>query len=418
MSALDAAAILVTLAAVLGYLNYRFLKLPHTIGLTIIGALASLLVIAVDSLLPGMHLSLAERRFLAQIDFHKTLMEGLLSFLLFAGALHVDLSRLLERKAAIFAMATLGVMLSTLLVALGFKAITTFFGLEIPFLWCLVFGALISPTDPVAVLGILKSAKVPPLLETKVAGESLFNDGVGVVVFSIVVTAAVSGGDFSVVDGGILFLKEAIGGCLFGALIGALAFWAMRSIDEHNLEVLITLALVMGGYALALHLHVSGPVAMAVAGLLIGNHGTRLAMSETTRQHLGSFWSLLDEVLNSVLFLLIGLEVVAISLDLPHLTIGAFAIVAVLLARAIAVGLPVLVLQRFSPFTKGAYPIMVWAGLRGGISIALALSLPEGAIKNTIVTATYVVVLFSVVVQGTTVGKAAKYFLRDGADRE
>ncbi len=417
MSNLDAAAILITLAAFLGYLNYRFLGLPHTIGLTIIGALASLALIGIDALAPGIGLASAERRFLAQIDFHKTLMDGLLSFLLFAGALHVDLGRMLQRKAAIFAMATIGVMISTVLVGFGFKLLTGLIGVEVPMIWCFVFGALISPTDPVAVLGIMKSAGVPPMLETKVAGESLFNDGVGVVIFSILLGAAISGADFSLFEAGTLFLKEAVGGSLLGLGLGAIAFWAMRSIDEHNLEVLITLALVMGGYALALHLHVSGPVAMAVAGLLIGNHGTRLAMSETTQQHLGSFWSLLDEALNSVLFLLIGLEVLAIATDAAHLSIGAIAIVLVLAARAISVGLPMLALSRLSPFAKGAYPMLVWCGLRGGISIALALSLPGGPIKDTILTATYVVVLFSVVVQGTTVGKAARLFLKD-ADRD
>ena len=413
MTSFDAAALLVVLASVMGYLNYRFIGLPHTIGLTIIGALASLGVIALDALLPQAQFGADLGRLLRTVDFHKTLMEGMLSFLLFAGALHVDLERLIERRMAIFAMATGGVILSSLLVATGFKLTTGFFGLEVPFLWCLVFGALISPTDPVAVLGILKSAKVPPSLEAKVAGESLFNDGIGVVVFSIVLLGASGSGDFTLANAGKLFLLEALGGCLLGLGLGYIAFLAIRTIDEHNLEVLITLALVMGGYALALRLHVSGPVAMAVAGLLIGNHGTRLAMSANTRQRLEGFWSLLDEVLNSVLFLLIGLEVLAIALDPTHLSIGLAAIVIVILARVASVGLPLALLSPFRDFTPGAFPLLVWGGLRGGISIALALSLPPGPIKETILTATYVVVIFSVIVQGTTVGKAAKYFVRD-----
>ncbi len=413
MNSFDAAAALVGLAAILGYLNFRFIGLPHTIGLTIFGALASLALIGIDALFPVLGLGQSVRGFLAGVDFPDTLLQGMLSFLLFAGALHVDLGDLLKRKAAVFTMATFGVLFSTLVVAFGFRLVTGLVGIEVPFLWCLVFGALISPTDPVAVMGILKTAKVPPTLEAKVAGESLFNDGVGVVVFSILLAAAVGEADFSLGQAGELFLLEAVGGALFGFLIGWIAYRAMKSIDEHNLEVLITLALVMGGYSLALHLHISGPVAMAVAGLLIGNHGTSFAMSENTRDHVTTFWSLLDEVLNSVLFLLIGLEVVAIVVDPAHLLIGALSIVVVLAARAAAVGLPMAVLARFAPFTKGAFPILVWGGLRGGISIALALSLPAGPIKETILTATYLVVIFSVIVQGATVGRAAKRFVID-----
>ncbi len=415
MNSFDAAAALVGLAAILGYLNFRFIGLPHTIGLTIFGALASLALIGIDALFPVLGLGQSVRGFLAGVDFPDTLLQGMLSFLLFAGALHVDLGDLLKRKAAVFTMATFGVLFSTLVVAFGFRLVTGLVGIEVPFLWCLVFGALISPTDPVAVMGILKTAKVPPTLEAKVAGESLFNDGVGVVVFSILLAAAVGEADFSLGQAGELFLLEAVGGALFGFLIGWIAYRAMKSIDEHNLEVLITLALVMGGYSLALHLHISGPVAMAVAGLLIGNHGTSFAMSENTRDHVTTFWSLLDEVLNSVLFLLIGLEVVAIVVDPAHLLIGALSIVVVLAARAAAVGLPMAVLARFAPFTKGAFPILVWGGLRGGISIALALSLPAGPIKETILTATYLVVIFSVIVQGATVGRAAKRFVIDDA---
>jgi CPA1 family monovalent cation:H+ antiporter len=408
MSPLDAAALLVVLAAGLGYLNHRFVGLQQTIGLTVMGALASLAVVGADGLLPGAGLGAAVRGFLAGIDFEHALLDGMLSFLLFAGALHVDLGNLLRRKAAVFVMATVGVLVSTLVVAAGFKLASGLFGLELPFVWCLVFGALISPTDPVAVLGILKTARVPPSLEAKVAGESLFNDGVGVVVFSILLAAALGAEGFSVARAAELFAVEALGGALLGLVLGWLVYRAMKAIDEHNLEVLLTLALVMGGYALAQRLHVSGPVAMAVAGLLIGNHGTRFAMSERTREHVTRFWSLLDEVLNAVLFLLIGLEVIAIAFDAAHLLLGAVAIAVVLAARAAAVGLPLALLARVAPFTKGAYPVLVWGGLRGGISIALALSLPEGPIKETVLTATYVVVVFSVVVQGATVGLLAR----------
>ena len=415
MSALDAAAALVVLAALLGYFNYRVLKLPHTIGLTVIGAVASLALVGADGLLPAVGLREAVRGFLAGIDFRTALMEGMLSFLLFAGALHVDLGDLLRRKVTVFLMATVGVLISTLAVAVGFKGVSLLLAIEVPFIWCLVFGALISPTDPVAVMGILKSAKVPPTLEAKVAGESLFNDGVGVVVFSILLAAALGAEDFSLTRAGELFLVEALGGAVFGLAIGGVAYLAMKSIDEHNLEVLISLALVMGGYALAHRLHVSGPVAMAVAGLLIGNHGARLAMSERTHLHLTNFWSLLDEILNSVLFLLIGLEVVAIALEPSFMLAGVLAIVVVLAARALSVGLTLAAMARFAPVTRGAFQILVWGGLRGGISIALALSLPAGAIREEILTVTYVVVLFSVIVQGATVGMAARRFVGDAS---
>jgi CPA1 family monovalent cation:H+ antiporter len=409
----DVAAVLIVVAAVFGYLNHRLIRLPHTIGLTVMGALASLIVVAADAAIPGFGLGDAVRSFLRDIDFHTALMEGMLSFLLFAGALHVDLGMLLKRRWAVLVMATGGVLISTAVVGFGFKGLSLVLGLEVPFIWCLVFGALISPTDPVAVMGILKSAKVPETLEAKVAGESLFNDGVGVVVFSIVVAAALGAEEFSLAHAGELFAVEALGGAVLGLAVGWLGFKAMKGIDEHNLEVLITLAIVMGGYALAHAIHVSGPVAMAVAGLLIGNHGVRYAMSDATREHVTRFWSLLDEVLNSVLFLLIGMEVVAIAAELPFLLAGLISILLVLIARAVAVGIPMAVLARFSPFTPGAFPIMVWGGLRGGISIALALSLPAGPMQALILTATYVVVVFSVVVQGATVGLAARHFVKD-----
>lgn len=407
----EAAAALIVLAAVLGYLNYKFIKLPQTIGLTIIGAIASLALLGADRLFPQIAMGAALHDFVKDLDFHSTLMNGMLSFLLFAGALHVDLSSLSKRKWTVLAMATIGIALSTAIVGFGFKFLALAVGFDVPLAWCLVFGALISPTDPVAVMGILKSARVPATLEAKVAGESLFNDGVGVVIFSILLASAMSGEPLSLIDAGQLFVQEAIGGAVLGLVIGGLAFLAMRSIDEHNIEVLITLALVMGGYALAQRLHVAGPVVMAVAGLLIGNHGSRLAMSERTREHLNNFWALLDEILNSVLFLLIGLEIVAIAQDAGHLLLGVLSIFLVLAARCVGVGVPMILMSRIADFTRGAYPILVWGGLRGGISIALALSLPDSPIRETILTATYVIVVFSVVVQGATVGKVAKYFV-------
>ncbi len=418
MTPIDVAAILVVLASAFGYLNYRVFGLPHAMGLTLMGAVAAVAVVAVDALLPGLGLGRAVRSFFAGIDFRTALMDGMLAFLLFAGALHVDLSLILRRKWTILSLATVGTLISTIIIGFGFNGISLLLGLDVPLLWCLVFGALISPTDPVAVLGILISAKVPASLEAKVAGESLFNDGVGVVLFSILLAAALGAGDFSAVHAAELFLLEALGGAAYGLAIGWIGFLAMRGIDEHNLEVLFTIAMVMGGYALAQTIHVSGPVAMAVAGLLIGNHGVSLAMSERTREHVLSFWSLIDEVLNSVLFLLIGLEVVAIAVQGAYLIAGMAAIGLVLAARAIAVGVPMAVLRRLSPFTRGAFPVMVWGGLRGGISIALALALPAGPLQELILTTTYVVVVFSVIVQGATVGRVARRVLAGAVDTD
>jgi CPA1 family monovalent cation:H+ antiporter len=410
-SPFETAAILIVLATLLGYLNHRFIGLPHTIGLTVMGALASLAVVAVDTISP-LPIEATERSLLRSIDFSDTLMNGMLSFLLFAGALHVDLGNLLERKWTVGLLATLGVLVSTLLVALGFKLVTWSVGLEVGFLWCLVFGALISPTDPVAVVGILRSAGTPPIFEAKIAGESLFNDGVGVVVFAIQVAAATGAEPLSLAHAGELFLLEAGGGVLLGLAVGYLGFVMMRSVDEHNIEILITLAIVMGGYALAQRLHISGPIAMAVAGLLTGNRGVAVAMSDRTREHLLGFWSLLDEILNSVLFLIIGLEVIAIAIEASHLFAGLLAIPVVLGARALSVALPLGLLARLRSFEPGTYPMLVWGGLRGGISIALALTLVDGDLQALLLTATYVVVVFSVAVQGTTVGLAARRLLK------
>ncbi len=401
-------ATLLGLAAVFGYLNHRFLRLPRTIGLVLIAMAASLGALAIDAIVPGWGVGPGLRAALIEIDFTAALMHGMLGFLLFAGALHVDLAQLAKRRWPIAAMATGGLLLSTTLVGAGIWLATGLVGLELPFIYCLLFGALISPTDPVAVLGILKSANVPASLEAKIAGESLFNDGVGVVVFVILLAMATSeghGGSIDAVGIAVLFLREAVGGAVLGLLAGAVAFWALRSIDEYNLEVIITLALVTVTYQVALMLHTSGPIAVVVAGLLIGNHGTRLAMSETTRDHLTNFWTLIDEILNAVLFLLIGLEVVVISTEPGLMWVALIAIPLVLGARFVAVAIPIGLLGLWRDFTKGAIPVLTWGGLRGGISVALALSLPDGAEKDAIVTVCYTVVVFSILVQGLTIGR-------------
>ncbi len=409
------AAILLTLAASFGYINHRWLKLPHSIGLVVIALLASLGVLALDLAAPSLSLREAVRGGVESIDFPDVLMKGMLSFLLFAGALHVDLEQMAQRKWAIGVMATMGVLISTFVVGYATFFATGWLGFTIPLSYCLVFGALISPTDPIAVLGILKTIDVPAPLEAKIAGESLFNDGVGIVVFTIMVAIALGAeGGHPITAFGIaeLFVVEALGGAALGLAAGFIAYRAIGSIDEQNLEVLITLALVTLTYSVALALHVSGPIAVVVAGLLIGNHGKKFAMSETTRDHLFKFWSLTDEELNSILFLIIGFEVLALTFTGSIGVAMAAAVPIVLAARFIAVAVPITGLSLKREFTKGAIPVLTWGGLRGGISVALALSLPDVADKDLILALTYGVVIFSIVVQGLTVGWVVRRVVR------
>ena len=410
-SPFEVAAVLIVLATLLGYVNYRFIGLPHTIGLTVTGALAALAVVGIDALSPALPIEQAERSFLHSIKFSETLLRGMLSFLLFAGALHVDLPSLLARKWTVTVLATAGVVASTFLVGLGFKAVTVLLGFEASLLWCLVFGALISPTDPVAVLGILKTAGVPKAIEAKIGGESLFNDGVGIVLFTILLLAATGREPLSIGHAAELFALEAGGGLLLGLALGGAGFALMKTIDEHNLEILITLAIVMGGYALAQRLHVSGPIAMAAAGLLIGDPAVKHAMSDRTRTTSSASGRCSTRFSNSVLFLIIGLEVVAIAIGRQELLAGLVAIPAC--RRAYAFGRPAVCPDgALSGFRARHLPDAGLGGLRGGISIALALTLPPGDLQALLLTATYVVVVFSVAVQGTTVGLAARRLFR------
>lgn len=405
-------ALVITLAAVFGWVNHRWLKLPHSIGLVLIALVVSLAMLVADWLVPALLLGTTVRETLTEIEFHDTLMRGMLSFLLFAGALHVDLNRLFERRWAISSLATIGIVTSTAIVGICSFTVFRWIGFDVPLSYCLVFGALISPTDPIAVLSILKHTSVPETLEAKIAGESLFNDGVGVVLFTILLALATGEGSLTFVGITTLFAQEAIGGALLGLLAGYLAYRAMRAIDEHNLEVMITLSLVMGAYAFASLIHVSGPIAVVVAGLLIGNHGTRFGMSEVTRDHVEKFWSLLDEVLNSLLFLAIGFEVVALTFTFELAGVVLSMIPIVLIARFISVGIPIRLLGIWKDFTAGAIPVLTWGGLRGGISVALALSLPDVASRNTILAATYGVVVFSILVQGLTIERVVRATVR------
>ncbi len=411
MTVFDASAALVVLATVFGYVNYRFIHLPHVIGLTIMGALTSVALVGADAFVPQPLLGEPVRQMLSSFHFETVLIDGMLSFLLFAGAVNLDLEALMARKYSIALLATLGVFISTAIVGLGVKEVSILIGREMPFAWCLVFGALISPTDPLAVLAILKTLHTPKDIETQIAGESLFNDGMGVVLFTVLLEVAVRGGGMDYGHAAALLAREAAGGLAYGLAIGWVAFLALKAIDEPNLEVLITIALVMGGYDLAHHFGVSGPLSMAVAGLVIGNHGRRYAMSPRTQDQVAMFWSVLDETLNSVLFLMIGLEIVILRPGDGNFAYGAAAIVVALVARVAGVAVPLGMLTAVRSFARGSFPILVWGGLRGGLAIAMALSVPKGPERDTIVFATYCVVIFSVVVQGYTIGALARRVL-------
>lgn len=407
MDILNVAATLITIAAVFSYINYRFIKLPMTIGLMLIALVFSLLLLGMQHLGIGDIARHAEN-ILRQIDFNETLMQGMLSFLLFAGALHVDLNDLAKRKWVIASLATFGTVLSTFIIGGLTWLLFGMLDIALPFIFCLLFGALISPTDPIAVLGILKIANAPKSLEIKIAGESLFNDGVAVVVFIVLFGIATGGAEASAAHIGLLFLEEAVGGVIYGLIIGFLTYYMLKGIDNYTVEILLTLALVMGGYALATAIHVSGPIAIVVAGLMIGNHGRVFAMSDHTREHLDTFWKLVDEILNAVLFVLIGLELLLISLADQYLVAAILIIPTVLLARLISVGIPIGLLRLKHQFTPGVVKVLTWGGLRGGISVALALSLPVGPERNVILTVTYIVVVFSILVQGLSIGRLVK----------
>jgi CPA1 family monovalent cation:H+ antiporter len=396
-------AILITLSAGFSYLNHRFIRLPNTIGLMLIALLVSLGLAAVGRF--GFELQADTQRLLASIDFNETLLHGMLSFLLFAGALHINLENLAHQKYIIGLLATFGVLGSTVIIAFISKWVLALLGIDLPMIYCLLFGALISPTDPIAVLGILKKVGVPESLETKICGESLFNDGVAVVVFLVFLKIATGGQDVTTVSVAGLFLKEALGGVVFGLLIGWGAYGMLKTIDNYQVEVLITLALVAGGFALADELHLSGPIAIVVAGLLIGNHGRLLAMSAAVREHLDTFWELVDEILNAVLFVLIGLEVLVLTFTREYFIAGLVLIPLLVLARFISVGWPVMAMRLFRSFSPDVVKILTWGGLRGGISVALALSLPPGKNREVILAITYMTVVFSILVQGLTIGK-------------
>ncbi len=411
MDILQITSLLLVLAAAFGAINYLFLKLPSSIGILVVALLASFGVLITDLIWPQLTIAETMRSVILGIDFSDALLEGMLGLLLFAGALHVKLSDLRGEWRVVFLMATIGVALSTVVVGLGFSVLT-----GAPILIALVFGALITPTDPVAVLGVLREANLRKSLETKIAGESLFNDGVGYVVFLVLVGLAFPSDDHhgaGLADAVKLFLQEAVGGAVLGIVLGWLAFRLMRRINDYSLEVLITLALAFGGYQISLYLHASAPIMAVCAGLLIGDIGTKHGMSEETRKYVEAFWKLIDEILNAVLFLLIGFEVFAVTFEADFLVTAIVSIGLALVARLTAVAVPVTLLKPFRSFSAGVIPIMTWGGLKGGISVALALSLPDSEWKPMILAVTYVIVIFSIVVQGLTVTRVANRFGRE-----
>ena len=415
MTVFEAAAVLIVLAAVFSYLNYKLLKLPSAIGLMALSLASSLVLVLVGLLFPP--LERQARDLVQRIDMNQAFLHGMLGFMLFAGSLQIKLDELAARKWAVFVLSTVGVIISTLVVGLLAWGLLNGVGIPARLIYCLLFGALISPTDPIAVLAILRQAGVPKGMEIKIAGESLFNDGVGVVVFLGLLEVATGAAGFDPLRLTKLFLWEAVGGAAVGFGLGWVVYRMLRSVDNYQVEVLLSLALVAGGYALCSRLHMSGPIAMVVAGLLIGNLGRAYAMSPTTVHHVDTFWELLDETLNAVLFVLIGLEVLALAFTGKLLLVGVVAIPLVLFARLVSVAGPLTLMRKRGRFPRYTIRVLTWGGLRGGISVALALSLPRTVggehvgERDAILAMTYVVVVFSILVQGLTVGRLTRHWL-------
>lgn len=411
MSAFDLAATLLTLSALFGWVNHKALGLPHTVGLLVMGLLASLVLVGAELLTPGTGAAGELAEVVRKIDFSAVIMNGMLAFLVFAGALQVDLVELRARAWPVFALAVVGTIISTGIVGVALWTAAHALNHDLPLIWALVFGALISPTDPVAVLSTLKNVRVPAALEAEMKGEALFNDGVGIVLF--VILSRIASGEHDVVPRDVLVLlaQETGGGLLLGLATGYLAFVGMRIIDDYPIEIIISLALVTATYAIAEKLHLSGPLAVVAAGVLIGNRGAQQAMTDRTRRYLFGLWHVIDEVLNSVLFLLIGLEVLLLRFETAELGIAATAVPIVLIARFVAVGAPLVFLPKGTVSARNV-PFLTWAGVRGGISVALALSIPENPAKSLILSSTYGVVLFTILVQATTLGLIARRLYR------
>lgn len=406
-------SVLIVLASLFAYLNLRYLRLPGTIGIMIIAMLVSVGIrLLGDRFFPETTREFFE--LIKDFNFNEILMGAMLNFLLFAGALHVNIADLKNHQWAVATYATVSVVLSAFIISLLLYYVAPLVGVTLPYLYCLLFGTLISPTDPIVVMGILKQAKVPKTIETKITGESLFNDGVAVVMFAVVLkmtTDPTFDVTFSSVSS--LFLLEGVGGIALGGVLGYTASNVMKKIDDYKVSVLITLSIVMGGFLVAKQLHVSSPLAMVIAGLIIGNFGKKHAMSEQTRDYLEKFWELIDEIMNAILFLFIGFELLMLPDIEKQLILGFIAVFIVLLARGLSIVIPLKSILRNNVYTKGSIITMVWGGIRGGVSIALVMSMPHNEYKDVLLEVTYIVVLFSIVVQGLTIGRVANKVLED-----
>jgi CPA1 family monovalent cation:H+ antiporter len=406
MQLYNALAIITVLAALFGYINYRFIRLPDTIGVMLISLVASLGIVVIGFLKPSVFQQATA--FIRGIDFYTVLVKIMLGFMLFAGAIHVNGKALNNERVSVLTFSTISVLLSTALVGGLLYLLCLLLRQSIPFVYCLLFGALISPTDPIAVLSILRQAGISPSLEIKITGESLFNDGVGIVIFLCIYQVAEAGlGQLSAARVVLLFVQQAGGGLLLGLALGYAGYLLLKSIDHYQVELLITIALVLGGNLLADWLQVSAPLAMVMAGLITGNKTRLQGMSETSRDYIDKFWGMIDNLLNAVLFLLIGLEMLVIPFRPSLLWLGLGAIPIVLAARYISVLLPISLLRYNTCFEKNAIGILTWGGLRGGLSVALALSVPASMYGEHFVAITYIIVLFSIIVQGLTIGKFA-----------
>ena len=406
---LEFPALILTSVTIFGYINHKFLRLPLTVGLVIIALISGLAVLIVDAAFPFLSLSDILRGWLDEIDFNRTLMNGMLSFLLFAGALHTNFEQLKVQRWPVLVFATVGVLVSTFLVGITMFYVVQLVGLQVDFIYCLLFGALISPTDPIAVLGILKQAGAPKKLEAKIVGESLFNDGVGVVVFLTIYAIAKGGEDISAIHIAEMFAVEVIGGIALGLFLGWGTFRLLKSINDYDVEVIITIAAVMGGTLLAQKLHMSAPLAMVACGLVVGNDTIRhSAMSEITETYVDKFWELVDVLLNTLLFVLIGMEILVLTFKGQYIITGLIAIPIVLLCRYASLWLPIKSFAKKLDFVPKTNLIMTWGGLRGGISIALALGLTDAMHKDLFLVITYIIVAFSIIGQGLTVGPLIK----------
>ncbi len=395
--------VLIIISAAYGYINHRYFHLPYTIGMMILALVTSMFVVGIGYINPSFKETATQA--VQGVDFSQILLKVMLSFLLFASAININVEHLLKEKYPVIIFATIGVLTSTFLVGTIVFYLMQLVGKPIEYIYCLLFGALISPTDPIAVVGILKEAGIPKSLEIKITGESLFNDGVAVVIFLTIYQIAKIGiENLNAVDIGLLFLREAGGGILLGFALGYTGYFLLKSIDNYKVEVMITIAIVAGGYSLAEILSTSGPLAMVVAGIITGNAGRQYAMSDTTQTYIDKFWEMIDEILNSLLFILIGFEVLVVEIS-PYLILGLLMILVVLFSRFISVGIPASVFKIKRTFTRHSILILTWGGLRGGISVALALSLQNDMHKNFILSVTYIIVLFSIIVQGLTIGK-------------